>query len=217
MLPWMSDVFRATRVLLRVFGPAPQDTPPPKPPAPRAPLPPLPPLPPLALVCQQLSRDWQQTYGHPIAAVESFVDSQLFRGTAYKASNWTLLGKTDGFKRVAEDFYGRHDRSKELWVKSLEPDARSMARPSTMAACIWSPPSPCRPCVVWGWWPCSARRCGNSISEHAAKRDGKAQGFCSGNSIQEGKVDFPVPLFKEISPVRNFPCQYHSTAPVFLR
>lgn len=75
----------------------------------------------LALVCKQLSRDWQQTYDHPIVAVESFVDSQLFRGTVYKASNWILLGKTDGFKRVAQDFYVRHDRPKQLWVKSLEP------------------------------------------------------------------------------------------------
>ena len=80
----------------------------------------------LALVCQRLSQDWQQTYGHPIAAVESFVDSQLFRGTAYKASNWTLLGKTDGFKRVAEDFYVPHDRPKQLWVKSLETDAPTL-------------------------------------------------------------------------------------------
>ena len=80
----------------------------------------------LALVCRQLSADWQRTYGHPIAAVESFVDSQLFRGTAYKASNWILLGKTDGFKRVAQDFYVRHDRPKQLWVKSLEVDAPAL-------------------------------------------------------------------------------------------
>jgi len=58
-------------------------------------------------VCRQLSQDWQRTYGHPIAAVENFVDSQLFRGTPYKASNWILWGETDGFKRVAEDFYVR--------------------------------------------------------------------------------------------------------------
>src|SRR5216684_2432826 len=45
----------------------------------------------LGLVCQRLSQDWQQAYGHPIAAGESFVDSQLFRGTAYKATGWTLL------------------------------------------------------------------------------------------------------------------------------
>jgi len=37
--------------------------------------------------------------------VESFVDSQLFHGTAYKASGWTLLGPTSGFGRVAEDYY----------------------------------------------------------------------------------------------------------------
>ena len=80
----------------------------------------------LARVSQQLSADWQQAYGHPIAAVESFVDSQLFRGTAYKASNWTLLGKTDGFKRVAEDFYVRHDRPKQLWVQGLVPDAPAL-------------------------------------------------------------------------------------------
>src|SRR5260221_10927018 len=77
----------------------------------------------LALVCQRLSQDWQQAYSHPIAAVESFVDSQLFRGTAYKATGWQLLGQTDGFGRVAEDFYTLPDRPKQLWVKSLAVDA----------------------------------------------------------------------------------------------
>ena len=86
----------------------------------------------LALVSRRLSADWQQAYGHPIVAVESFVDSQLFRGTAYKASNWTLLGKTDGFKRVAEDFYVRHDRPKQLWVKALEPEARTILSSATL-------------------------------------------------------------------------------------
>jgi len=80
----------------------------------------------LGLVCQRLSQDWQQAYGHPIAAGESFVDSQLFRGTAYKATGWTLLGETDGFGRVAEDFYTLHDRPKQLWVKSLVADAPAL-------------------------------------------------------------------------------------------
>lgn len=80
----------------------------------------------LALVCQRLSQDWQLAYGHPIAVVESFVDSQIFRGTAYKASHWILLGKTDGFKRVAQDFYVHHGRPKQLWVKSLEPDGPAL-------------------------------------------------------------------------------------------
>lgn len=80
----------------------------------------------LMLVTQRLSQDWQRAYGHPIAAMESFVDSQIFRGTAYKANNWILLGKTDGFMRVAEDFYTRHDRPKQLWVKSLAGEAPAL-------------------------------------------------------------------------------------------
>jgi len=56
--------------------------------------------------------------------VESFVDSQLFRGTAYKAAGWQALGQTQGFERVQEDFYVAHGRPKQLWVKALHPRAQ---------------------------------------------------------------------------------------------
>jgi hypothetical protein len=75
----------------------------------------------LKLCLQRLSDDWQKQYRHPILLVESFVDRQLFRATAYKAAGWQALGYSAGFKRVAEDFYQRHDRPKELWVKELHP------------------------------------------------------------------------------------------------
>jgi Domain of unknown function (DUF4338)/DDE_Tnp_1-associated len=74
----------------------------------------------LSLCLARLSADWHKAYGHPIVLVESFVDRQLFRATAYKASGWQALGYSSGFKRVAEDFYQRHDRPKELWVKALD-------------------------------------------------------------------------------------------------
>jgi hypothetical protein len=61
------------------------------------------------------------------------VDSQLFRGTAYKATGWKLLGQTDGFGRVAEDFYTRHDRPKQLWVKSLATDAPALLSAEVLA------------------------------------------------------------------------------------
>jgi hypothetical protein len=77
----------------------------------------------MKLCLQRLSEDWQKQYRHPILMVESFVDRQLFRATAYKASGWQALGYSAGFKRVAEDFYQRHDRPKELWVKELHPRA----------------------------------------------------------------------------------------------
>ena len=82
----------------------------------------------LALNAARLSRDWEAAYGHRILAVESFVDSQLFRGTCYKAQGWSLLGETDGFGRCAQDFYTEHDRPKQLWMRELEPGARAKLR-----------------------------------------------------------------------------------------
>jgi hypothetical protein len=68
---------------------------------------------------QRLSEDWQEAYGHPILVVESFVDTQLFRGTCYKATGWRAIGCTAGFQRVAQDFYQVHDRPKQLFVREL--------------------------------------------------------------------------------------------------
>jgi hypothetical protein len=73
----------------------------------------------LALNQARLSQDWQEVYGHPIVLVESFVDSQLFRGTAYKAAGWQALGLSAGFKRSSEDFYEAHDRPKQLYAREL--------------------------------------------------------------------------------------------------
>ena len=35
-------------------------------------------------------------YAHPIYFLETFIDPQRFRGTCYRAANWTLLGHTTG-------------------------------------------------------------------------------------------------------------------------
>lgn len=80
----------------------------------------------LGLCCQRLSGDWEKTYGHGLLVVESFVDSQLFRGTCYKAQGWEALGKTRGFERKSQDYFVPHDRPKQLWVKELQPQARAL-------------------------------------------------------------------------------------------
>ena len=54
---------------------------------------------------KRLSDDWELRYGTRPVLVESFVDSEKFDGTCYKASNWELLGKTQG--------RGRNDREHE--------------------------------------------------------------------------------------------------------
>lgn len=80
----------------------------------------------LALCCGRLASDWQQTYGHPVLVVESFVDSQLFRGTCYKAQGWNLLGETQGSARSRQDYYTAHGRPKQLWMRELCPGARAV-------------------------------------------------------------------------------------------
>lgn len=73
----------------------------------------------MKLMLQGLSAAWQQAWQHPVALAETFVDPHLYQGTAYKVSGWSRLGKTSGWKRSAEDFYQKHDRPKQVWVREL--------------------------------------------------------------------------------------------------
>jgi len=103
----------------------------------------------LSLCLQRLSQDWQKKYRHPIVMAESFVDRALHHATAYRASGWEPLGYTSGFKRVSEDFYERHDRPKELWVKVLDDQAWEWLRAQELPAHLAryeKPSSP--PCSV---------------------------------------------------------------------
>jgi len=50
----------------------------------------------LGRIAKRLSADWQAVYAHPIYFLETFIDPQRFRGTCYRAANWTLLGHTTG-------------------------------------------------------------------------------------------------------------------------
>ena len=77
----------------------------------------------MRLMLARLSADWQADWKHPVALAETFVDPHLYQGTAYKASGWTRLGQTAGWKRRAEDFYQKHDRPKQIWVRELVPQA----------------------------------------------------------------------------------------------
>ena len=73
----------------------------------------------MKLMLGRLSQDWLECWQHPIAFVETFVDPQLYQGTAYKVSGWSHLGKTAGWKRDAADFYVKHDTPKQIWVREL--------------------------------------------------------------------------------------------------
>ncbi len=53
----------------------------------------------LGLIARRIRADWQAKYGHPIHALETFVDRSRFKGTCYRAANWLRLGETRGRTR----------------------------------------------------------------------------------------------------------------------
>lgn len=53
----------------------------------------------LACLARRIRADWQNKYGHPVYALETFVDRSRFRGTCYRAANWVRVGQTTGRTR----------------------------------------------------------------------------------------------------------------------
>ena len=53
----------------------------------------------LGIITRRIRADWQGKYGHPIAAIETFVDRSRFVGSCYRAANWRHLGQTKGRTR----------------------------------------------------------------------------------------------------------------------
>ena len=85
----------------------------------------------LALCARRAAADWPERFGHPLLLLETFVDPARFRGTAYRAANWTCVGRTRGFRRVRGG-YGRVPAGPKLvFVRPLIPDARArLTRPA---------------------------------------------------------------------------------------
>lgn len=88
----------------------------------------------LAQTCDRLSKDWQEQFGHPVLAVETFIDPQRFRGTCYKAAGWQRLGATQGCQRDWQDFYTDTQHPKEIWVRALGRGALKQLRAPQLPA-----------------------------------------------------------------------------------
>lgn len=68
----------------------------------------------LSKLARMISSDWQRIYGHPLYFLETFVDTERFRGTCYQAANWIRLGLTTG--RGKNDHTMKPNRSiKAVW------------------------------------------------------------------------------------------------------
>lgn len=56
----------------------------------------------LGASARRISNDWEALYKHPVHYLETFVDTELFKGTCYKASNWINTGVTKGLGKDAK-------------------------------------------------------------------------------------------------------------------
>jgi hypothetical protein len=81
----------------------------------------------LGRIARRISADWQARYGHPIHLLETFVDTERFRGTCYRAANWICVGRTGG-RGTKAPTHRRTCSIKELWVYPVSPHFRQPRR-----------------------------------------------------------------------------------------
>ena len=68
----------------------------------------------LGEMSRRINDDWMEAYHHEIHYLETFVDTERFLGTCYKAANWKYLGLTTG--RGKNDQTMKQNRSlKAVW------------------------------------------------------------------------------------------------------
>ncbi len=77
----------------------------------------------LSKLTRELPAHWQEAYGYSPVLMETFVDSRRFRGTCYRASNWTWLGTTQGRGRMDREKKRIGADPKEVFVRCLTKNA----------------------------------------------------------------------------------------------
>ena len=60
----------------------------------------------LSRMARRTGADWQHSYGHPVYLLTTFIDTERFTGSCYRAANWIHLGETTG--------RGKNDQTKKV-------------------------------------------------------------------------------------------------------
>jgi hypothetical protein len=78
----------------------------------------------LGMAIRKLPGDFEIRYGYRPLLLESFVDTDHFQGTCYRAANWQWIGRTKG--RGRQDHLKKNPETvKAIYVYPLEKDFRS--------------------------------------------------------------------------------------------
>ena len=81
----------------------------------------------LSMAAKRIQGDWLDAYCYAPVLLETFVDSELYKGTCYKAANWAYLGETQGRGRC--DRYREYSLTcKAIYVYPLQRDFREVLK-----------------------------------------------------------------------------------------
>jgi hypothetical protein len=99
----------------------------------------------LALNRRRLSQDWQRIYNHRVYLLETFVDTERFQGTCYKADNWIYIGQTTGRGKLSKSKMPTLPK-KAVYLYPLTEDFRSKLNPQGSTASQRFSIQEARPC-----------------------------------------------------------------------
>jgi hypothetical protein len=72
----------------------------------------------LSMTARRLCDDWHAQYNIRPVLLETFVDTERFTGTCYKAANWIYVGKTKGRGKLGPS--GKQSVPiKDIWLYPL--------------------------------------------------------------------------------------------------
>ena len=80
----------------------------------------------LSLVARRLAQDWQRRYGYRPLLLETFVPSERYRGTCYRAANWIAVGCTKGRGRMDRHFEAAGTKKTLLLCPLVKDAARQL-------------------------------------------------------------------------------------------
>ena len=78
----------------------------------------------LALAARRIAGDWRRLYAYEPLLLETFVDSERYAGTCYRAANWLVVGYTKGRGKLDRQFKANLSKKAVL----LYPLARDATR-----------------------------------------------------------------------------------------
>jgi hypothetical protein len=81
----------------------------------------------LALAAKRIAADWQRLYAYRPLLLETFVDSERYAGTCYRAANWVMVGYTKGRGKLDRQFKANLSK-KAVLLYPLTKDATKRLR-----------------------------------------------------------------------------------------